>query len=139
MFFGCGDLVFWGRSMVEKNSFTLSGLTPIEIDWTENISPSRKNLGVSQGQFDQLEEEEVEEMLELELWQKDNFAVWKEEKEAEKRIKMAQSGRLVELSLSLNYSAIFSAGINSTGATWRTTAQTEWHLKINAKDGAEDF
>ena len=54
---------------------------------------SRKNLGVSQGQFDQLEEEEVEEMLELELWQKDNFAVWKEEKEAEKRIKMAQSGR----------------------------------------------
>ena len=53
----------------------------------------RKNLGVSQGQFDQLEEEEVEEMLELELWQKDNFAVWKEEKEAEKRIKMAQSGR----------------------------------------------
>ena len=35
----------------------------------------------------------MEEMLELELWQKDNFAVWKEEKEAEKRIKMAQSGR----------------------------------------------
>ena len=74
-------------------------------------------MGVSQGQFDQLEEEEVEEMLELELWQKDNFAVWKEEKEAEKRIKMAQSGRLVELSLSLNYSAIFITGINSTGAT----------------------
>ena len=94
MSFGCGDLVFWGRSMVEKNSFTLSGLAPNEIDWTENISPPRKNLGVSQGQFDQLEEEEVEEMLELELWQKDNFAVWKEEKEAEKRIKMAQSGRL---------------------------------------------
>ena len=74
-------------------------------------------MGVSQGQFDQLEEEEVEEMLELELWQKDNFAVWKEEKEAEKRIKMAQSGRLVELSLSLKYPAIFTAGINSTGAT----------------------
>ena len=68
-------------------------------------------MGVSQGQFDQLEEEEVEEMLELELWQKDNFAVWKEEKEAEKRIKMAQSGRLVELSLSLNYSAIFIAQV----------------------------
>lgn len=50
-------------------------------------------MGVSQGQFDQLEEEEVEEMLELELWEKDKFAVWKEEKEAEKRIKMAQSGR----------------------------------------------
>ena len=74
-------------------------------------------MGVSQGQFDQLEEEEVEEMLELELWQKDNFAVWKEEKEAEKRIKMAQSGRLVELSLSLNLCCKSSTGINSTGAT----------------------
>ena len=74
-------------------------------------------MGVSQGQFDQLEEEEVEEMLELELWQKDNFAVWKEEKEAEKRIKMAQSGRLVELSLSLNLCCNSFTGINSTGAT----------------------
>merc|ERR1712025_818887 len=45
----------------------------------EQLYVIRKNLGVSQGQFDQLEEEEVEEMLELELWQKDNFAVWKEE------------------------------------------------------------
>ena len=45
----------------------------------------------------------------------------------------------VELSLCLNYSAIFVTGINSTGATWRTTAQTEWHLKINANDGAKDF
>lgn len=53
----------------------------------------RKNLGVSQGQFDQMEEAEVEDMLEMELWQKDKFKVWKDEKDAEMRIKMAQSGR----------------------------------------------
>ena len=55
----------------------------------------RKNLGISQGQFDQMEEDEVEDMLDRELWIKDNFKVWKEEKDAEMRIKMAQSGRFV--------------------------------------------
>jgi hypothetical protein len=53
----------------------------------------RKNMGISQGQFGQLEEEEQEDMLEQQLWIKEKFVVWKEEKEAEKRIKMAQSGR----------------------------------------------
>ena len=57
----------------------------------------RKNMGISQGQFGQLEEEEQEDMLEQQLWVKEKFAVWKEEKEAEKRIKMAQSGRWVIL------------------------------------------
>ena len=76
------------------SNFMLSGVSPSKCDKCEHQQlVVRKNLGVSQGQFDQLEEEEVEEMLELELWQKDNFAVWKEEKDAEKRIKMAQSGR----------------------------------------------
>ena len=45
------------------------------------------------GQFSQMEEEELEEMLELELWEKEKFKVWKVEKDAEQRIKMAQSGR----------------------------------------------
>ena len=53
----------------------------------------RKNLGVSVGQFSQMEDEELEEMLEMELWLKDKFKVWKAEKDAEMRIKMAQSGR----------------------------------------------
>ena len=35
----------------------------------------------------------LEDMMELELWQKDKFKVWKAEKDAEMRIKMAQSGR----------------------------------------------
>jgi len=53
----------------------------------------RKNLGVSVGQFSQMEDEQLEDMMELELWQKDKFKEWKAEKDAEMRIKMAQSGR----------------------------------------------
>ena len=53
----------------------------------------RKNLGVSVGQFSQMEDEQLEDMIELELWQKDKFKEWKAEKDAEMRIKMAQSGR----------------------------------------------
>lgn len=53
----------------------------------------RKNLGISVGQFSQMEEDQLEEMMELELWVKEKFKVWKAEKDAEQRIKMAQSGR----------------------------------------------
>ena len=48
---------------------------------------------MSQGQFDELEENDIRVFLEEELWLKDKFKVWKEEKEAEMRVKMAQSGR----------------------------------------------
>ena len=61
--------------------------------FTEEMFKFRKNLGISVGQFSQMEEEELEEMLELELWEKEKFKVWKVEKDAEQRIKMAQSGR----------------------------------------------
>ena len=50
-------------------------------------------MAMSQGQFDQLEEEDIEVFLEEELWLKDKFKVWKGEKDAEMRVKMAQSGR----------------------------------------------
>ena len=40
-----------------------------------------------------MEDEELEEMMDLELWLKEKFKVWKAEKDAEMRIKMAQSGR----------------------------------------------
>ena len=50
-------------------------------------------MGLSQGQFDQMEENDIEDFLEGELWVKDKFKVWKEEKDAEMRVKMAQSGR----------------------------------------------
>lgn len=69
------------------------GVLREEYGREEQLHVIRKLLGVSQGQFDQLEEEEVEDMLHQQLWIKDNFAVWKEQKDAEKRIKMAESGR----------------------------------------------
>merc|ERR1719422_813861 len=69
------------------------GIKREEYGRDEKLYVIRKNLGVSQGQFDQMEEEEIEDMLEEELWIKDKFKVWKEQKDAEMRIKMAQSGR----------------------------------------------
>merc|ERR1719147_290838 len=69
------------------------GIKREEYGRAEQLYVIRKNLGVSQGQFDQLEEDEVENMLELELWEKEKFKVWKDEKDAEMRIKMASSGR----------------------------------------------
>ena len=63
----------------------------------------RKNLGISAGQFSQIEEEELEEMLELELWVKEKFKVWKAEKDAEQRIKMAQSGRYKSLLVTTSF------------------------------------
>merc|ERR1711874_667589 len=35
----------------------------------------RKNLGISVGQFSQMEEDQLEEMMELELWVKEKFKV----------------------------------------------------------------
>jgi len=69
------------------------GLLREEYGREEQLHVIRKLLGVSQGQFAQLEEEEVEDMLDQQLWIKGNFTVWKEQKDAEKRIKMAESGR----------------------------------------------
>ncbi|XP_023326593.1 dnaJ homolog subfamily C member 25 homolog [Eurytemora carolleeae] len=59
----------------------------------EQLHLIRKLMGVSQGQFDNMEEDEVEDMLEKELWKPDNFKEYKTKKDAEMRVKMAESGR----------------------------------------------
>lgn len=59
----------------------------------EKLYLLRKQLGISQGQFDNMEEEEVEDMMEQELWKPDLYKEYKTKKEAEMRVKMAQSGR----------------------------------------------
>ena len=90
------------------------GIMREEYGEDEKLYVIRKNLGLSQGQFDVREtltltvfptknynkivfqatpEEEKEDMLEQELWIKENFAEWKQAKEDEMRAKMAQSGR----------------------------------------------
>merc|ERR1712066_996054 len=53
----------------------------------EKLYVIRKNMGMSKGQWDQVEETDIEIFLEEELWVKDKFKVWKEEKDAEMRVK----------------------------------------------------
>jgi len=69
------------------------GIMREEYGEQEKLYVIRKFLKVSQGQFDQMPEEEVADMMNKELWIKENFKEWKKEKENEMRIKMAESGR----------------------------------------------
>ena len=48
---------------------------------------------MSKGQFDQLEDNDIEVFLDEELWLTDKYKVWKDAKDAEMKVKMAQSGR----------------------------------------------
>jgi len=59
----------------------------------EKLYVIRRNMGLSQLQFDSLEEEEREDYLEQELWVKANFEEWKQAKEDAMRAKLAQSGK----------------------------------------------
>lgn len=69
------------------------GIKREEYGEEEQLYVIRKFLKISQGQFDQMPEEEVDEMMNKELWIKENFKEWKRVKEEEMRIKMAGSGR----------------------------------------------
>ncbi len=69
------------------------GIKREEYGEEEKLYVIRKNLGLSSGQFDAIPENEVEDMMEQELWIKENFVEWKQAKDDEMRAKMAQSGR----------------------------------------------
>jgi DnaJ family protein C protein 25 len=60
----------------------------------EHLYLIRKQMGVSTGKFNMIEEDEIEEMLEQELWIPENYKVYKEDKDLEQRAKMADSGRM---------------------------------------------
>lgn len=68
------------------------GIKREEYGTEEKLYVIRKHMKLSQGHFDSLSDEH-EEFLEQELWIKENFLEWKEAKELEMRVKMAQSGR----------------------------------------------
>ena len=68
------------------------GVKREEYGTEEKLYVIRKNMKLSQGHFDSLSDEH-EDFLEQELWIKENFLEWKEAKELEMRVKMAQSGR----------------------------------------------
>lgn len=59
----------------------------------EKLYLIRRHMKLGQHQFDGMEDEEKEEFLELELWQKENYVAWKLEQEEEKKKEMAESGR----------------------------------------------
>lgn len=69
------------------------GIKREEYGTDEKLYVIRKNMKLGQGQFDALTEEEKEDFLEQELWLTEHFTEWKQQKEDEMRVKMAQSGR----------------------------------------------
>jgi len=71
------------------------GIKREEYGEDEKVYVIRRNMGLSQLQFDAQypAEEDVTDLLDQELWVYDNFKEWKQEKDDEMRIKMAQSGR----------------------------------------------
>lgn len=64
-----------------------------EYDNEAKLYLIRKNMGLSEGQFACLSEEEHQNFLDLELWRKEAYNEWKEEREAEEKERLANSGR----------------------------------------------
>ncbi|XP_042887504.1 dnaJ homolog subfamily C member 25 homolog [Penaeus japonicus] len=69
------------------------GILREEYGDEEKLYIIRKNMGMSGGQFDSLDEEVKLQYLDMELWVKENFKAWKEERDMEWRVKMSSSGR----------------------------------------------
>ncbi|CAL2040442.1 unnamed protein product [Caenorhabditis brenneri] len=64
-----------------------------ELDDEAKLYLIRRYLGVSQLEFDQRYEADIDNLFERECWIKENCLVWKAEKDAAEQEKMAQSGR----------------------------------------------
>lgn len=64
-----------------------------EYDTEAKLHLIRKNLGVSENQFNCMPEDEHEDMLARELWIQEKFKQWKAEKDAEEQERLVQSGR----------------------------------------------
>lgn len=80
-------IYFYGRWFWK---FTIKGeeYGPDEKDYI-----IRRNLKMSQGQFDALEDHEKEKFLQRELWVKEKFTVWKKEQEEEAKARLADSSQ----------------------------------------------
>lgn len=83
-----GHLAWWQVRWLFK--FTLGGqeLGPVEKEYL-----IRRHMGLSQGQWDALEDRERQGFLRDQLWLKDKFKVWKQRQEEEMRAKLAESAR----------------------------------------------
>lgn len=65
----------------------------LEYGDEEKLYIIRKNLKLSAGEFNQLEEEEKEYYLSLQLWKKDKFDQWKKEEDEKNKAKLAESSQ----------------------------------------------
>ncbi|XP_067640538.1 dnaJ homolog subfamily C member 25 homolog [Eurosta solidaginis] len=59
----------------------------------EKLYLIRRYMKMGEHQFNSLEEDEIEEYLKLELWEKDKFGVWQQEQEEEMKKKLAENPR----------------------------------------------
>uniref|UniRef100_A0A5S6R5C6 J domain-containing protein n=1 Tax=Trichuris muris TaxID=70415 RepID=A0A5S6R5C6_TRIMR len=64
-----------------------------ELGRDEKFYLIRRNLQMPKAQFDCLEDHERESFFAKELWIKEKFVVWKEEKEAKERARLLESGQ----------------------------------------------
>lgn len=64
-----------------------------DLGQEEKLYLIRKYIRCSQTQWEAIEEHEKQEYLKKELWIKDNFQVWKQQKEEEMKAKLAESAR----------------------------------------------
>uniref|UniRef100_V5HZA0 J domain-containing protein n=1 Tax=Ixodes ricinus TaxID=34613 RepID=V5HZA0_IXORI len=83
-----GHLAWWQARWLFK--FTLGGQ---ELGLVEKEYLIRRHMGLSQGQWDALEDRERQGFLRDQLWLKDKFKVWKQRQEEEMRAKLAESAR----------------------------------------------
>ncbi|XP_055914086.1 dnaJ homolog subfamily C member 25 homolog [Eupeodes corollae] len=59
----------------------------------EKLYIIRRNMNMGQNQFLSLEDKQINEYLELELWKKENFLEWKEEQDEEMKKSLAENAR----------------------------------------------
>ncbi len=60
----------------------------------EKLYKIRKNLKMTESQFRYLEQSQINEYMDLKLWEKDTFEDYKKEKEEEQKLAMANNAKL---------------------------------------------
>lgn len=92
------QLVFLPYTLYKWAAFYLTwyykfNVCKLEYGDEEKLYIIRKNLKLSEGEFNQLEEEDKEYYLSLQLWKKDKFDQWKKEEDERNKAKLAESSQ----------------------------------------------
>jgi DnaJ family protein C protein 25 len=84
--YNIGLYIFWYFKWIWKFNINKEPFGDEEI-----LYIIRKNMKLSQLQWDALSEDEIQEFLDEELWIKDKFVVWKQKKDDETKAQLAES------------------------------------------------